>query len=303
MGNPQKNSVHSLGLEDVQGVSPDINDGPQKLFLQTLVYDNNDQCHTIYTLPDGGNRAQCIIRDDVFEGLFGAPANKSNVVPAKEQVYTAARGGRVQVLGKTREPIEFFFADGRFAYKVRPLVVKNFILPCLLGASDLKNMRMKINYEHDFVEMGRKRIRQKLVTRPGNESTGIHTVQNTTVYPGRMQIIPVRAQDALGGGDLLILPEGEFEEIAVASVNPVRNSGLAYTQIVNWTDHPITIKAGQRFGTGFIAAVQKKKEETGQGYPEQMTKAHFLKKLTKDFKVEDNTYLYEVEKRELLELL
>ena len=61
MGNPQKNSVHSLGLEDVQGVSPDINDGPQNFFLKTLVYDNNDQCHTIYTLPDGGNRAQCII--------------------------------------------------------------------------------------------------------------------------------------------------------------------------------------------------------------------------------------------------
>ena len=61
MGNPPKNSVHSFGLEDVQGVSPDINDSPQKLFLKTLVYDNNDQCRTIYTLPDGGNRALCII--------------------------------------------------------------------------------------------------------------------------------------------------------------------------------------------------------------------------------------------------
>ena len=132
--------------------------------------------------------------------------------------------------------------------------MKNFILPCLLGASNLKNMRMKINYEHNFVEMGRKRIRQNLVKRPGNESTGIHTVQNMTMYPGKMQIIPVRVQDALDGRDLLILPEGELEEITVASVNPVRNSGLAYTQIVNWTDHPITIKAGQRFGTGFVAA-------------------------------------------------
>ena len=76
---------------------------------------------------------------------------------------------------------------------------------------------------------------------------------------------PGQSQDAHDGDDLLILPEGEFEEIAVASVNPVRNSRLAYTQIVNWTDHPITIKAGQRFGTGFVASVQKIQEETGQG--------------------------------------
>jgi hypothetical protein len=100
MGNLTVNSVHSLGLEDVQGVSPEINEhSPQKLILRALVYDVNDQCHTIYALPDGGNLAQYIIRDDIFEGLMGTPANKTNVDPTNEQVYTAARGGRVQVLG------------------------------------------------------------------------------------------------------------------------------------------------------------------------------------------------------------
>ena len=34
-----------------------------------------------------------------------------------------------------------------------------------------------------------------------------------------------------------------------------------------------------------------------------MTKAQFQKKLTEDFKLVDNTYLSEAEKRELLELL
>jgi hypothetical protein len=136
------------------------------------------------------------------------------------------------------------------------------------------------------------------------ETTRIHTMQSTTIYPGTMRIMPVTAQDALKGGNLLILPEGEFEEIAVATINPVRNSGLAYTKVVNCTDHPITIGAGQKFGTGYIATIQKNIEEMGKGLPQmKMTKAQFLKRLTEDFKLEENKYMSEKEKRELLELL
>ena len=119
MGNPRNKSVHSLGLEDVQGVSPDQDiNGPQKLFLKAMVYDNNGHCHNIFVLPDSGNRAQCIIRDDVFEGIFGARATKANMTPNNDQIFTATRGGRVQVLGTTREPVEFFLANGRFVYSV-----------------------------------------------------------------------------------------------------------------------------------------------------------------------------------------
>jgi hypothetical protein len=165
-------------------------------------------------------------------------------------------------------------SDGRFAYRLKPLVVKNFILPCLLGASYLKSMRMKVNNKNDFVEMGKKRIRQNLVRRPMEDTTSIHIMQSTTIYPGTMRIMPVRAHDALKGGNLLILPEDEFEEIAVATVNPVRNSGLAYTKVVNWTDHPITIRASQKFGTGYVVTIQKNTEEMGKGYPQmKMTKA------------------------------
>ena len=301
-----KFTVHTIEPECVHGISPEINNitcGSQKLFLHATIYDHNNYIRNIWVLPDGGNRARCIIRDDIFYSIFGSKADKTELIPTKDRIYTADRGGRVQVIGVTRRPIEFFFANGRFSYLVRPLVVKNFILPCLLGARDLKEMKAHINYENDSVTFGKKKIKQFMEERPHDEETGIFTVQNVTVYPGTMKIIPVRAQDALVCDNMLILPNEEFEDITVASVNPVKSSGLAYTTICNWTDHPITIKAGKKFGTGIIATVQKGQEETGKGYPKKLTKSQFLEKMTEDLQLEKRDNLTEMEKVDLLELL
>ena len=93
------------------------------------------------------------------------------------------------------------------------------------------------------------RVSTELKHLPRCQETTVSTIQPSTIYPRTEQIIPVRTQDVLGGSEVLILPEESLEGFAVASLNPVPTSGIAYMKVVNWTDQPLTIKAGQRVAT------------------------------------------------------
>ena len=291
MGNAQY-TLQAPRLNDVQGISPINTINPtNELFLKSIIYDDRNHMHTLYVLPDGGNRAKCIIREDVFFKIFP----NCQLEPVKDAISTAVRGGAIQIVGTPKHQIEFLLADGRYSYKTRPLVVKNFILPCLFSASDLKRMQMNINYGTNIVTMGK--VKTQLVHLPKKEETDVCTIRKCTIYAGTEKVIPIRAQDELGGAEMLFLPEGSLEALAVASVNPVRSSGLAFTKVVNWTDHPITIKAGQKIGTGFVAAVQAEQQKTVKPGYSQKTKEQFLQSLKEDLKLESNQYISKEQKR------
>lgn len=293
-------------LFDVQGISPIINTinalQNNDLFLKATLYSDDNTKHTLYVLPDGGNRAKCIMRDDVFFSMFP----NRELEPSHDEVTTAVRGGGIKILGTPKDQIEFLFANQRYFYRTKPLIVKDFILPCLLSATDLKNMKAKIDYGRNTVSLGTKGIQAKLEKLEHKEESEICTVQKCTVYPGTEKVIPIKTQDALGKGEeMLFLPDEAFDGLCIASVNPVRNSGLAYTKIINWTDHPITIKAGQKIGTGLIAAVQMAEQQKPVEQKRYLnkTKPQFLHELRSDLKIEENKYLSGKEKNELLNLL
>jgi len=295
-------------LADVHGVSPNINaiNPVKELFLKATVIDPTGQQHELYILPDGGNRSKCILRDDIYFKLFP----NQTLEPFKDKVSTAVRGGGIQILGTPKTQIEFLLANGRYSYRTRPLIVRNLILPCLFSANDLKKMNMQINYGSGLVTLGEARIRTELQKVPRPQTTTVNTVQRSTIYPGTEMIIPVRTQDILGGRDWLLLPNESVDGFAVASLNSVQPSGLGHLKIVNWSDHPLTIKANQLIGTGCVADETEEASALTIGpHPArnknspQFSPSQYRQELNNILKLEQNKHLSTAEKAQLLELL
>lgn len=284
--------------------------------MKANVFDFNGKEYYIYILPDGGNRAKCILRDDIFFKLYP----KGELEPVEDTVTTAVRGGTIQLLGTSKEPVEFFFANHRYFYKTKPLIVKNFVLPCLLSATDLKNMNAKIDYSKNLVHLGTRGTTAKLVPYPQRTETEIGTIQKSTIYPGTEAIIPIRTHDLLSGHEMLVLPNEKFEQetglICIASVNPVRPTGLAHVKVINLQENPVTIRSGTTIGTASIAKVEQKtiattsianieqKQRTEPMKANKMpAKDTFMKKIYEDLNLKENDYLNNEQKNELTELL
>ena len=116
-----------------------INDS---IFLSCKIPDEAGILQPLYVLPDSGNRAKCLLRQDIFKQLF--PNGKLN--PVEDRITTAKKGDYLEILGQTEKKVEFQFANGKYRYTCRPLVVKKIQLPCLFSAHDLNKMKMVMNH-------------------------------------------------------------------------------------------------------------------------------------------------------------
>ena len=278
-----------------------INAHNDNLFLHAQVKDGNNKDQDLMVLPDGGNRAKCILRYDIYQKLFPNQPLK----PVDDVITTAKQQDRIEIVGTPEKKIDFILANGRFKYSTRPLVVKNLTLPCLFSAFDLQRMSAKIDYGSSKMLLGKGEIPAKLMAFPKKLETEVCTVYKEVIRPQTEAIIPVKILEAIGETHVLIQPneilETEYELIGAPSVNTMDQSGIGHMRIVNMSDHPVHLKPGTVIGTACKADLHLNQIDKEVTKPK--SKTDFIKKVQDDLKLDENNYLSKGQKKQLLELL
>ena len=278
-----------------------INAHNDNLFLHAQVKDGNNKDQDLMVLPDGGNRAKCILRYDIYQKLFPNQPLK----PVDDVITTAKQQDRIEIVGTPEKKIDFILANGRFKYSTRPLVVKNLTLPCLFSAFDLQRMSAKIDYGSSKMLLGKGEIPAKLMAFPKKLETEVCTVYKEVIRPQTEAIIPVKILEAIGETHVLIQPneilETEYELIGAPSVNTMDQSGIGHMRIVNMSDHPVHLKPGTVIGTACKADLHLNQIDKEVTKPK--SKTDFIKKVQDDLKLDENNYLSKGQEKQLLKLL
>ena len=282
-----------------------INDS---IFLSCKIPDEAGILQPLYVLPDSGNRAKCLLRQDIFKQLF--PNGKLN--PVEDRITTAKKGDYLEILGQTEKKVEFQFANGKYRYTCRPLVVKKIQLPCLFSAHDLNKMKMVTNHETHTVKLGQKKINERMVACPEEFKLPVNLMHNEIIQPMEEAIIQVEIEMKTDVPvNLLIQPNEEFNEVfglyCLETLDEVRQNGVSRVTVVNFTDHPVNLKAGTNMGNATpvsVNATKMLKEEVNPSKTnEKLSPKEAKRKHRKEFKLEENTYLTPEQKDKLLDLL
>ena len=283
-----------------------LNSTDDKIFLKCKITNEIGELKPFYVLPDSGNRARCILRFDIFQKLY--PNGK--LIPIEEKITTAKKGDYLEIMGQTENQVEFWFANQQYGYKCRPFVVKKLQLPCLLSAHDMSQMKMIVDHNKHTVLLGGKGLPEKLIPCPEDFKIPVITVNNTIINPMEEAIIEVeigiRSPPSV---NLLIQPTDEFLQTyhvdCLESLDSGKTNGTSHVTVVNFTDHPIHIKAGIEIGTATTVNTvdrdwKKPSEIKDQG---KLSLRDLRKKYRKEFQLDKNSHLTEEQKNQLLKVL
>ena len=285
-----------------------INSINDNIFLSCEIPDEAGILQPLYVLPDSGNRAKCLMRHDVFKKLF--PNGK--LIPVEDKITTAKKGDYLEIMGQSEKKVLFQFANRKYSYTCRPFVVKKIQLPCLLSAHDLNRMKMIMNHETHTVKLGLKKVNDKMVPCPEEFKLPVNLLYNETIQPMEEAIIAVgvemRTEKSV---NLLIQPNEEFNQVygihCLETLDEVKPDRVSYMTIVNFTDHPIDLKAGTNIGTASPVsanAIEIPKEEIKLNKQKiKLSAKEVRQKFRKEFKIDENTYLTVEEKNKLLDVL
>jgi len=224
-------------ITNVQPTSTDhVTDNSDHLFLKCNI---NGQ--EVYVLPDSGNRARCVLDYKLFKRLFP----KAAIEPCYDRITTAKKNDVLKVVGIPRQPISLKFANNKYIYNVRPLLARQLQLPCLLSASDMSKMPLRVDYQTKQVEIGPNRCRDQLVPIPAEPvSLDVHLMHNEVLHAYEEAILPVRIED--GEIDNTYVVEGDLKSklLTMDSVDRLRPDRMTYIRVSNPSVNTIHLKGG-----------------------------------------------------------
>jgi hypothetical protein len=278
------------------------------IFLKTEVEGEDGKLHTIFSLPDSGNRAKCIFQHKVFIQLFP----NVSIEPYNERITTAKKNEFLDIVGRSNKKIKMFFADKKFLYTLRPLISRKIQLPCLLSAHDLQQMKMKLDFSNQTATF-HEEISAPLLKATEPTEIIVNLLYKERIQPQEEAIIPVvlgmRTEKSVA---LLIEPEEEFlvahQLCASSSLNLLDKQGIGHIKLINLNDHPIDLKAGIKIGT----ASEIYNEKPGQEGPavsslnmisQRLDPRELRKKMRADFRIDNNHYLTTAQKNQLVDVL
>ncbi len=85
-----------------------INAHNDNLFLHAQVKEGNNKDQDLIVLPDGGNRAKCILRYHVYKKLFPDQLLR----PVDDVITMAKQQDRIEIVGTPEKKIDFILANG-----------------------------------------------------------------------------------------------------------------------------------------------------------------------------------------------
>ena len=262
----------------------------------------------MYVLPDSGNRAKCLLRQDIFKQLF--PNGK--LIPVEDRITTAKKGDYLDILGQSERKLEFQFANGKYKYTCRPFIVKKIQLPCLFSAHDLNKMKMIMNHETHTVKLGQKKINEKMVPCPEEFKIPVNLLHNQTIQPMEEAIIVVGVEMKTDAPvNMLIQPSNDFNQVfgihCLETLDEVKQNGVSHLTVVNFTDHPVDLKAGTQIGIATpvsVNAIETPQKEMKQNKVKvKLSAKEIRQKFRREFKIDENTYLTPEQKNKLLDVL
>ena len=101
----------------------------------------------VRVLVDTGNRSTSLINMKTFRSLCGGTTPTDILTPIDTKLYAAGQNQQLNVLGRMPE-VTMVFEDlegNQVRYKVRPLVVSNLQLPCILSYKDMVTLKMVVD--------------------------------------------------------------------------------------------------------------------------------------------------------------
>lgn len=281
-----------------------LNTVNDSIFLSCKVADEEGKLRAFYVLPDSGNRARCLLRYDIFRKLHP----NAKLIPVEDKITTAKKGDYLEIMGQSEISVRLYFAKEQYLYTCRPFIVKKLQLPCLLSAHDMRQMQMIVDHRRHTVLLGKNQIPDKLIPCPEEVKVPVNMMYNETIEPFEEAIVAVK----IGIKDnstvnLLIQPSDEFrtkhEVHCLETLDHAKNNGISHITIVNFTDHPVTLKAGTEIGIACQVNTIERIPEKSTKEEKKMSAKELRNKLEKDFKLQENNYLSEEQKLQMLELL
>lgn len=282
-----------------------IKNSQEPIFLRTILYDENNQKIILHVLPDSGNRAKCIMQYNTFKELYP----NLELEPVEDKITTAKKNDFLEIIGTPKKPIKFFIANENFVYNTRPLIAKRLQLPCLFSAHDMEQMKMKIDYAKKEVTLGNLQHKTQLEPLPkSSKANQVSTIYKENILALEEAIIPVVLDTEVPIGNLVLIQadkefEDEYEIVCAASLDTTRETRIAHIKMMNFSDHPITIKPGTKIGTVInVNEIEPEKNRTRTDELEPNRK-EILSKWSEDLKMKENKHLNSNQKNELLNLL
>jgi len=282
-----------------------IKNSQEPIFLRTIIYNENNEKVTLHVLPDSGNRAKCIMQQDIFKALYP----NSELVPVEDKITTAKKNDFLEIVGTPKKPIKFYLANGNFIYNTRPLIAKRLQLPCLFSAHDLEQMKMKIDYARKEVTLGDNQYKQNLEPLPRSMRTKeVNTIYKEELQPLEEAVIPVTIDSEVPIGNLVLIQadkefEDEYEIICAASLDTTRENRVTHIKMMNFSDHPVTIKPGTKIGTITDVNEIEPQENALRTEKQEPNRKETFSKWSEDLKLRENKHLSSNQKNELLNLL
>ena len=167
---------------------------------------------------------------------------------------------------------------------------------------------MIVDHRRHTVLLGKNQIPDKLIPCPEEVKVPVNMMYNETIEPFEEAIVAVK----IGIKDnstvnLLIQPSDEFrtkhEVHCLETLDHAKNNGISHITIVNFTDHPVTLKAGTEIGIASQVNTIERIPEKSTKEEKKMSAKELRNKIEKDFKLQENNYLSEEQKLQMLELL
>jgi len=189
------------------------------------------------------------------------------------------------------------------------LVVKRLQLPCLFSAEDMSEMRMIVDHNKHVVTLGKERIEDKLIICPEDFKLPVNLLNTEVIQPMEETIVEVTiGVKSPSPVNLLIQPSEEFVNTyhidCFESLDETRDSGISHVTVVNFTDHPINLKAGIEIGKATtVNIIQPEVSKQSSKIHSKLSRREIRKRYKKDFQLNENSYLTEGQKEQLLDLL
>ncbi len=260
-------------------------------------------CVPVQALIDSGNLWRCAISLDCASKL-GIQKQDLRPCPTKI-IHTAKTGSSLSVLGELPRHLNLRFGSLEKVFKIRPVVIDGLSMLFNISGPFLQANGIDLINSKKCIRIKGKEI--GMVSAAGRPLSAALAKEATTlspVYVGRKVILPpyswaefplkvaaIQEGRTQGKEGLLI---GDDDFMSATGLNPYRRfrgnittEGWTVGAAMNWTDDPVTIPQGQKYGLMAIMPSEETIQVKGTPWTDE-EKEHWLKR---EFRLEENPKL------------
>ena len=191
-------------------------------------------------------------------------------IPGYSTIGTAAKDGKLQVMGEPRKKICINLGSGTRDIFCKPVIIKNLSMPLNLSGPFMKKNKIDLLHTGDAVIHGKKipmHTKYGHFKQMSKSCSLIHASQDVVVNSMSSAWIPVTAaavnQRRMAANSLMVIGDGAFTEqydlhpLACAYLN-CDEAGNMQAVALNTTPYNIKVKKGSIYGIGFQTTTPSK---------------------------------------------